>query len=349
MYENMTYENILNSMLGRVPSTIDTREGSIIYNALAPAAYELAQAYFFLENFSKLLFIDTSEGEFLTKICAQFGVNRKAATAAIKVGFFKNSFDIDLDVPIGSRFGINGIVYSATKKIAVGIFEITCESLGSIGNSPQGDLLPIDNIAGLSTAILSNTSITIGADEELDEDLRQRTLTKIQNPSTSGSINDYKQWSLSIQGVGGVKVFPLWNGNGTVKLILIGTNKEAADSTIINSVTDYIETVRPIGATVTVEAASDLLINISVSLTLADGYTNQEVLENITATISQYIKSIAFIQESVSYAKVGNAILDALGVIDYANLTVNGGVSNIPISSTAANCQTPVIGTVTVI
>ncbi len=51
MYENMTYENILNSMLGRVPSTIDTREGSIIYNALAPAAYELAQAYFFRKLF----------------------------------------------------------------------------------------------------------------------------------------------------------------------------------------------------------------------------------------------------------------------------------------------------------
>ncbi len=46
----------------------------------------------FLENFSKLPFIDTSEGEFLTKICTQFGVNRKAETAAIKVGFFKNSF-----------------------------------------------------------------------------------------------------------------------------------------------------------------------------------------------------------------------------------------------------------------
>lgn len=349
MYENKTFENILNSMLERVQNTLDTREGSIIYNALAPAAYELAQAYFFLENFLKLPFIDTTEGEFLTRICSQYGVNRKASIATIKVGTFKNSSGVDIDVPIGARFGIDGTVYAATKKIAVGIFEMTCETLGSIGNSPIGDFLPIDNIVGLSTAILSGNLITVGTDEETDEDLRQRTLIRIQNPSTSGSINDYKLWALSVQGVGGVKVFPTWNGNGTVKLILIDTDEKAAESAIINAVADYIETVRPIGASVTVAAAADLAINISVSLTLTEGYAAQEVNNNVVASITEYLKSIAFVQNSVSYAKIGNAILDALGVIDYANLTINGGISNIQISSTAVNCQTPVIGTVTVI
>ena len=35
MWENMTYENILNDMLSRVPSNVDKREGSVIYDALA--------------------------------------------------------------------------------------------------------------------------------------------------------------------------------------------------------------------------------------------------------------------------------------------------------------------------
>ena len=39
----MTYEEILQRMLGRVPNTIDKREGSLIYTALAPAAAELIQ------------------------------------------------------------------------------------------------------------------------------------------------------------------------------------------------------------------------------------------------------------------------------------------------------------------
>ena len=45
MFENYTYEKILNDMLDRVPDSLDKRQGSIIYNALAPAAVELQNMY----------------------------------------------------------------------------------------------------------------------------------------------------------------------------------------------------------------------------------------------------------------------------------------------------------------
>ena len=47
-YENMTYEAILARMMNRVQEQypdLDNREGSIIFNALAPAAVEVAIAY----------------------------------------------------------------------------------------------------------------------------------------------------------------------------------------------------------------------------------------------------------------------------------------------------------------
>ena len=65
MYEDMTYENILQGMLNRVPEDIDKREGSVIYDALAPAAYFLADQYFQLENFVDLVLPDTALGEYL--------------------------------------------------------------------------------------------------------------------------------------------------------------------------------------------------------------------------------------------------------------------------------------------
>ena len=37
-YEEMTYERIMSRCLARVPGTVDKREGSIIYDAIAPAA-----------------------------------------------------------------------------------------------------------------------------------------------------------------------------------------------------------------------------------------------------------------------------------------------------------------------
>ena len=45
MFEEKTYDNILDSLLSKVPADIDKREGSIIYDALAPVAAELTQAY----------------------------------------------------------------------------------------------------------------------------------------------------------------------------------------------------------------------------------------------------------------------------------------------------------------
>ena len=42
MYENMTFENIMDRCLARVTSSVDKREGSIVYDAIAPAAAELA-------------------------------------------------------------------------------------------------------------------------------------------------------------------------------------------------------------------------------------------------------------------------------------------------------------------
>lgn len=46
--DQMTFESILSAMLQRVPDTVDKREGSVIYDALSPAAAELAKAYVYV-------------------------------------------------------------------------------------------------------------------------------------------------------------------------------------------------------------------------------------------------------------------------------------------------------------
>ena len=45
MYEDVSYEGILNRMLNRVPDSLDKREGGVIYTALAPAAAEMKIMY----------------------------------------------------------------------------------------------------------------------------------------------------------------------------------------------------------------------------------------------------------------------------------------------------------------
>ena len=70
IYEDMTYEVILDRMIERVVDSypeIDTREGSIIYNALAPAALELAIMYTELDNAIAESFVDTASREYILR------------------------------------------------------------------------------------------------------------------------------------------------------------------------------------------------------------------------------------------------------------------------------------------
>ena len=41
MYENMTYDVLLKQMMAALPDTIDKREGSLAFYALAPSAAEI--------------------------------------------------------------------------------------------------------------------------------------------------------------------------------------------------------------------------------------------------------------------------------------------------------------------
>ena len=48
MFEQFNYDYFMQSMLANVPDDLDKREGSVIWDALAPAALELDTAYMFL-------------------------------------------------------------------------------------------------------------------------------------------------------------------------------------------------------------------------------------------------------------------------------------------------------------
>lgn len=76
MYEDKTYEAILDSALGRVTNDMDKREGSIIYDAIAPSSYQLSKVYFDLDNYADLIHVDTAVDEFLDKCASDLGITR---------------------------------------------------------------------------------------------------------------------------------------------------------------------------------------------------------------------------------------------------------------------------------
>lgn len=83
MYEKITYEKILQRMLDKVPNTIDKREGSIIYDALAPAALEMQLMYIELDTNVKQAFADTASGGYLAMRTTEMGIDRMPAVYAL--------------------------------------------------------------------------------------------------------------------------------------------------------------------------------------------------------------------------------------------------------------------------
>ena len=87
------YEELMEKKLDRIDDRRDKRQGSLIYDALAPNAAETAQFYADLDLLADRTFADTAVGEDLTRRAAERGMLRKGA---VKATFYGRFLDADL-------------------------------------------------------------------------------------------------------------------------------------------------------------------------------------------------------------------------------------------------------------
>lgn len=357
MYETQTYSTILSRMLARVPDTIDKREGSIIYDACAPAAAELAQIYAELDTNYSLSFVDTASGEYLSRRTAEFGVNRNIATPAVRLGQFFNAGNTLMDVPIGTRWSIGNLTYLATQRISLGNYRMTCEAFGVIGNQQFGALLPIDYVDGLARAQLGDVLVP-GEDEETDDALRQRFYDAVNEPPFGGNVADYKQSLSAIPGVGAVKIYPAWQGGGTVKCTIIASDWSVPSGSLVTEVQTLIDPtinsgqgngLAPIGHQVTVTGVTGRTINVVTTLTLSGGMTPAQVQGDVEAAITAYLLELRQDwshqqQLTIRTAQIDARLLSVQGVEDVAGTEINGAGVNLVLGAD----EVPQMGTVNV-
>lgn len=318
-------ENILERMLDEVSDDLDKREGSVIWDALAPASIEMCLAYLVIDQMIGEFYVDTASRESLILKAAERGLTPHEATPAIwQVKIEPEGLQLSSD----DRFNCGDMNLYVSKRVGSGLWELTCETAGTDGNNLSENLLPINQIGGL-TSINFTKIVEAGTDEEDTEDFRDRYLTYLQKPASSGNVNDYYNWAMSIDGVGAAKVFPLVNGNGTVGITIANSEMKAAGDTLCNNVYDYIETVRPVGATVTVKSATEKAVNVTAQIMLNSGYSLADASSGLTTALDEFLQDNAFETTYVSFAKIGNLLIDLNAVADYANLEINGASSNL--------------------
>ncbi len=354
---DQTFEIILQRMLDAVPPDLDKSEGSFIYDALVPVAAELAQAAIWAQEVLRRGFAQTAAStvpgeitEYLDRRAEEHGLTRKPAVKATgQVTFTGTPGTV---IPAGTQVSTVGseaapAIFFATKSDATigtgGTVTVDIEAVeaGASGNVAAGTITMLAQPVAGVTAVTNMAATSGGVDTEDDASLLARLLAKVRNPGTSGNKVDYINWALEVSGVGGVQVIPLWNGAGTVKVVLLGTDKKPAGADVVQAVQNYIaptpgtgEGKAPIGASVTVVAATAVAINVSATVVLIGTKTLQEVQAAFEKALDDYLASIAFASDpTVRYVKIGSLLLDTEGVQDYSSLLVNNGTANVVINS----------------
>lgn len=328
MFKIPNSDEILKELQNQCTSPFSKFEGTFEYDVFSSNAIEFMKTYVELGELYKVAFGDTAYGDFLTRKAADSGVIRKESTKAVGFVTVKGNGEL----PKGSQFATQtGVLFETLEAVTVdtqATVKVEAVIPGSIGNvtAQAISVIPM-SIPGMLS--VSNVEpMQDGFEVETDEELRTRFLNHVRNPGTSGNVNHYYEWAMSVAGVGGAKVIPTWNGPGTVKVIVVDTEYKAASKDIVAKVQSYVDKVRPMGAVVTVKTVEPTTINLSIH---PEGAFSKDVFKELVkayfiALEQQVIKGNQTVKLSV--AKIGSLALDA-GAIDYTRLLVNGRTESI--------------------
>lgn len=353
MYEGITVEAIKERILGRLSTDLQTREGSYTNDIISAVAAEIAEAYHSMDAMIPSFYLDETSGAYIDQQAAVVGIVRRSGTKATCVILFTGADDAS--VPKETPFFTDaGLEFRLQETITIvdgaasGILEAA--EPGDSYNIGAGEITQtMRNYTGIGT--YSNQAASGGSDRESDASLLERYHARMQQAATSGNPYHYQQWARSVDGVGASRVIAKWNGAGTVKVIITDPDAEPADAETVNKCAAYIAAQRPIGADVTVVAATAVDLSVAASVTIDGSTTKAAVKAAFDAALKLYLAglvkatyasnldadldAISAATYTVSYNRISALLLTIPGVIDHTSLTINGGTANVSIAADA--------------
>lgn len=346
MFDDITPESIKAGVLGGLEGKLDTREGSFANDMAAPLALALYQLYRDMNRIPDIAWVHADSGSYLDMAAADLGIaSRKSGAKA------KATLQIvgapGTGIAAGKLFCTeSGYAFAAIQAAVIpqtGELALVAEAQksGEAYNVGANVItLQYDNDPAI-TAVGNPAPAQGGADPESDAALYDRIVAARQKPSVSGNVHDYERWALEVSGVGAARVFPLWDGAGTVKVLVVDEARKPVDAAVIKRCAGHIEELRPIGATVSVVTATERSIAIVAEVELAEPL--ETVLARFRAAAADYLASIAFGEAEILYSQLGAILISTPGVRDYANLQLNGAAGNVRLAAE----ESPILGEIT--
>ncbi|MGH1296434.1 baseplate J/gp47 family protein [Bacillus pretiosus] len=355
-------EDIMKRLLSKIDKKWDKRQGGFIYDVLKPIAIERKVGREEFMKWHQSNFAQYATGTDLDLVVAdKTPLTRYPARKArgpVVVEGNEGTKLIKGATYISIRYELNNkiIEYKQLEEAVIGAdgtakVEVECVTPGIIGNTVIGTVDLGESIFGVSS-VRNPEKITGGEEAESDEDLRSRYFAYLRESSNSGNIGDYIRWSLSVKNVGGVLVFPIANGKGTVKIMLCDYSFVPATPELIQQVQQFLNPTiengdgkAPIGASVSVVPAIPVKINITVKVT--QGGNTEENKQNLIKEATEYLKQCnkaywrddasrqSILKESyvVNYLKLGAVAVDVFKQSRVNEMVINGLQKDVVITS----------------
>lgn len=331
---------IRNDFLNALSNDLSKIEGGFNFDIASATGISIEELYETLEYWKKQTFIDTATvDEFVDKHAMLFGVQRRLASKAKGKVTIKGDPGVLIkeNTVVISR---KGLKYRTLQQLYLdgkgdGVIEVECFDTGEIGNCQAGEIISFEIDKTELISVVNNEAIAGGYEKEPNDLLIARAKEKVMLPAHSGNIADYIHWAKEVEGVGSVHVIPVWNGAGTVKVLISDYNQENASSELISRVKSRLAAAdgAPIGADVTVESFKQFSVAVKGSLLLLNGYALEEVKKIIEAEIRVALsqRKVIYLKNNkhvISLNKIEKLVLDVPGVID-CKLTLNDSRDNV--------------------
>lgn len=364
------FDYFMDKALAEVPDTIDKREGSIIYDALAPAVTALSAQSLSIATVVRQVYIATAMGEFLDYRAVEQGTSRQSATATQASATFTDSDgDPVKNVQVGDRFaslGEDPIFYQVSEITGSGTGTLTAEITGSGPNGYRGQVLPVTPNDSLSWAEIAAVPVP-ARDAETDDHLRERLLSPDTYNAYGGNVADYLTMLAKIEEVGAGQIYPAWNGGGTVKVVILNNDLRAASETLLKSVKSELDPeevtgqgygLAPIGHHVTVVAPTELSIDVTTTVEVNSQITLLAVQSQIEHGIADYFQKRRRDWDNVDKtlgrgykltiyrAQILSEILKIDGVVNASMPVLNGADNDVDLMFNNETSQLPTMGTV---
>lgn len=343
LFENKTYENLLEEVLSGAPDYIDVREGSVYYDAVSGSVFKISQLYTDLDTILRLTSIETATGIYLDEQAANKGLSRFEATKT------KYKFVFEGSKPEkGDRFFYDGL-YFTYKEGEDGEPFLESEESGDVSvNIRSGtSAISVNHIKGLQKAMFGEI-IEYGTNIETDEQLRKRIFLKEKVNNNNGTKTHYEFWCLEVVGVGAVKILPLFYGPNTVKGVIISSEGLPATSNLIKKVQNHVdpdfdgdgmgdglgEGVSNLGAHFKVVSAKEKRITISVDIIVETGVDLEALKNQVSNVIKEHFKNEMLTKFGrhtiiIRISAIAAILFDNKNILDYSNLKMNGKIDNI--------------------